>query len=438
MRKIRNGIAALLLANTAVFNLSSGSVVFSHDFNEETEYGYTEEVSSTFSTNYKKIKYDDAFKTHTTINISGAEYKQAILNNVNRVMGQNNISKSDQYVKLTGLKEITGQLKYTIKFNQPVKTLDLSKGISWSANPEVTLPPSSLKLLYVSNDTAKVEGIEFTFNIKWGEMLGVENECWLPLFESSLAVVPDLSIDITVPGLQFASKLPLNTSVTLYSSVESCTISAGDNLSILYTENSTDSDGYPVSTDKSARIDIDEQLTGLPRYSSSILIAEKREYANSGNSSQNKPSKPSIPSNSNNEIIVLRVYNPKTGEHLFTSNAAERSHLVDNGWKNEYCEWNTPSNSDSPIYRLCNPNTDDHHYTANKAEKDMLVQLGWRDEGVHFYSADKDNGIPVYRMYNPNTTGVGSHHYTSSKAECDALSNYGWNYEGIAWYGILK
>lgn len=68
----------------------------------------------------------------------------------------------------------------------------------------------------------------------------------------------------------------------------------------------------------------------------------------------------------------------------------------------------------------------------------MLVQLGWRYEGVHFYSAAKDEGIPVYRVYNPNATGVGSRHYTSSKSECDALASYGWDFEGIAWYGIEK
>ena len=64
-----------------------------------------------------------------------------------------------------------------------------------------------------------------------------------------------------------------------------------------------------------------------------------------------------------------------------------------------------------------------------------MTKLGWVYEGAALYAADEEV-VPVYRMYNPNATGVGSHHYTDSMGECNALQNFGWIYEGIAWYGL--
>ena len=68
------------------------------------------------------------------------------------------------------------------------------------------------------------------------------------------------------------------------------------------------------------------------------------------------------------------------------------------------------------------------------AERDELIAVGWLDEGVGWYSASADGGVPVYREYNPNEL-VRNHNYTADKDEHDYLVSIGWRDELIAWYG---
>ncbi|KFI47937.1 glycoside hydrolase family 25 protein [Bifidobacterium biavatii] len=82
-----------------------------------------------------------------------------------------------------------------------------------------------------------------------------------------------------------------------------------------------------------------------------------------------------------------------------------------------------------PVYRVYNPNSGLHHYTTSYDEVKMLVAQGWRYEDVSFYAAE--TGTPVYRLYNSHD---GNHHYTMSAGERDYLVAAGWNYEKIAWY----
>lgn len=316
-------------------------------------------------------------------------------------------------------------------------TFELPYGVSWNAS----------KTQWIEKDDNTI-GIQIVFDIDWGKVVGQEQEsCWLDIFEDSLSTLPDLNIGINIRGFKLANKLNLKSTFRIFSEVKSYSIKSADSngLSLEYTKQSTNEDEdiiyIPVLSKKP--VIMDTTITnGLPSKKAEIVIGKKRVRPNnSSNPSQNKPTIPSTPSqgpDSEDVVSILRLYNPNSGEHLFTSSPVERVQLVSIGWKNENCEWNTPSVSDNPIYRLYNPNNGDHHYTTNAAEKDMLVQVGWSYEGMPFYSARKDKGIPVYRLYNPNAAGVGSHHYTSSKEETDALQRYGWNYEGIAWYGILK
>lgn len=130
---------------------------------------------------------------------------------------------------------------------------------------------------------------------------------------------------------------------------------------------------------------------------------------------------------------MYRMYNPNTGEHFYTERRKEGNSLVDAGWEYEGNGWIAPKGGD-PVYRLYNEPAGDHHYTMSKRERDHLVKLGWRDEGIGWYSAPKDMGKPLYRLYNPNCTGSGSHHYTKSLKEVKMLEEIGWKNEGIAWY----
>ncbi len=136
-------------------------------------------------------------------------------------------------------------------------------------------------------------------------------------------------------------------------------------------------------------------------------------------------------------INIYRLYNPYSGEHLFTTNDWERQYLASIGWDDEGIAWTSPSSSGVPVYRLFNPYSGEHHYTSNLDERNYLIILGWLDEGIGWYSIDyHTKGTPIYRLFNPYISGIGAHHYTKNESERDYLRSLGWNYEGIGWYGI--
>lgn len=130
-----------------------------------------------------------------------------------------------------------------------------------------------------------------------------------------------------------------------------------------------------------------------------------------------------------NTVQMYRVYNPNSGEHFYTQNAAEKNNLVSKGWKYEGIGWNGPT-SGAPVYRLYNKNAGDHHYTLNVNEKNNLVSKGWKYEGISWYSGGSK---ALHRLYNPNAK-AGSHHYTLNTNEKNNLVKHGWRYEGLAWY----
>lgn len=132
---------------------------------------------------------------------------------------------------------------------------------------------------------------------------------------------------------------------------------------------------------------------------------------------------------------MYRVYNPNSGEHFYTSNKAEKDHLVNLGWKHEGIGWKAPTVSNYPVYRLYNANGGEHHYTMNVAEKNSLVKLGWKYEGIGWFSADPNdsNSVPLLREYNPNAFS-NNHNYTTNVNEHNWLVSLGWKDEGKAWY----
>lgn len=132
---------------------------------------------------------------------------------------------------------------------------------------------------------------------------------------------------------------------------------------------------------------------------------------------------------------MYRLYNPYSGEHLYTNDSKERDDLVKIGWRYESIGWTAP-NSGVRGYRLYNPYSGDHLYTLNASERDNLVKIGWRYEGVKYYS-DPKKATAIYRLFNPYTK-VGTHHYTTNQSEYNELVKYGWRQEGIAWYGLLS
>ena len=136
--------------------------------------------------------------------------------------------------------------------------------------------------------------------------------------------------------------------------------------------------------------------------------------------------------------VMYRLYNPNSGEHFYTADAAEQAYLVTVGWNYEGTAW-TAITEGTAVYRLYNKNSGEHHYTQNETERDMLKKLGWKYESIAWYTNDVECNEVVYRLYNPNTTAeteAGAHHYTMDEAEKDYLVSIGWAYEGISWNGL--
>jgi len=134
-------------------------------------------------------------------------------------------------------------------------------------------------------------------------------------------------------------------------------------------------------------------------------------------------------------VSVWRLYNPGSGDHLYTTSAEERQIVIEAGWRDEGVAFVAPSQKGDPVYRVYNPVVGGHHYTTSAAERDALVKGGWNDEGVAFLSADPDKGSPVRRLYNPNP-GTVCHLFTTSLTEASNVEAAGWNAEGIAFYAL--
>ena len=135
-------------------------------------------------------------------------------------------------------------------------------------------------------------------------------------------------------------------------------------------------------------------------------------------------------------VDMYRMYNPYSGEHLYTANAEEKDNLSRIGWQYEGVGWVAPKTSSIPVYRLYNPYSGDHLYTTDAQERNDLVKIGWRYEEIGWYSDDQQR-VPLYRQFNPYAL-VGTHNYTTSMEENDDLVKIGWKAEGIGWYGIAK
>lgn len=131
---------------------------------------------------------------------------------------------------------------------------------------------------------------------------------------------------------------------------------------------------------------------------------------------------------------VYRLYNLYSGQHFYTQSVSEANQLygiiVDEkgqpktaGWAYEGIAWIAPENGD-PVYRLYEPSTGQHVYTPDPAEKKSLAASGWNDEGIAWYSGGSH---PIYRIYNPKT---GEHLLTADREEHDALCGSGWICEG--------
>lgn len=129
------------------------------------------------------------------------------------------------------------------------------------------------------------------------------------------------------------------------------------------------------------------------------------------------------------ENEIYRVYNPRSGQRVYTGSTRERDGLVEAGWYDEGVAWTSLSSSQTPIYRLYSPHTGQHHYTINNAERTGLLQQNWKDEGIAGYS-DENGSVAVYRLYNSSDSST-AYVLTTSEEEKATLIASGFRDEGI-------
>lgn len=131
------------------------------------------------------------------------------------------------------------------------------------------------------------------------------------------------------------------------------------------------------------------------------------------------------------QVPLLRLYNPYSGEHLFTTNRYEASDLVFRGWRSERSDGLVNLKEGTPVFRLYNEWTGDHHYTTDTNEVNSCIKQGWTNEGIQFCS-DEDATTAVYSMYNPYATKF-YHLYTADAHEMAQMQADGWKQETVKW-----
>ena len=137
------------------------------------------------------------------------------------------------------------------------------------------------------------------------------------------------------------------------------------------------------------------------------------------------------------KIPVYRLYNPKNGEHLYTTDTNEVEVIYrTRGWGKEGIGWYT-TNTGTPVYRLYSPKFNNHLYTSDWNEMSIITaRYGWVFDNVInnvpqpvMYSS---GSVPIYRLYNPSLSD--QHHLTTDLNEYQIIPKWGWRQEGVAMY----
>lgn len=120
---------------------------------------------------------------------------------------------------------------------------------------------------------------------------------------------------------------------------------------------------------------------------------------------------------------IYRLYDERSGLHVFTADHNEASTLVGMGWKEEGCE--IKCGTLTQVHRLYNPYSGAHVQSVSVYEVGALVIQGWKYEGVSWKAPAA--GRPVYRLYNKHN---GDHMLLFEGEEMDSLIELGWSNDG--------
>ena len=128
---------------------------------------------------------------------------------------------------------------------------------------------------------------------------------------------------------------------------------------------------------------------------------------------------------------IFRLYNTRTGAHLYTRGEADRdkvlakySDFVDDDGDPAFFASLQPVCEFTPIYRLYNKRTGAHLYTIGETDRDKVLDkykdFVFDDNAPAFYARTtaKNGYTPIYRLYNTRT---GFHLYTRGEADRDKI-----------------
>ena len=122
---------------------------------------------------------------------------------------------------------------------------------------------------------------------------------------------------------------------------------------------------------------------------------------------------------------IYRLYNTRTGTHLYVRGAEERTKILKKWHDFEFTDGvpafyaSLTDNGKAPIYRLYNTKTGTQLYTRGDADRDKILDK-WRefeftDGKPAFYASLVDDGTtPIYRLYNTKTK---MHLYTTYRGD---------------------
>ena len=149
------------------------------------------------------------------------------------------------------------------------------------------------------------------------------------------------------------------------------------------------------------------------------------------------------PAPANTDYPVFQLFNGSNSE--WTTDSNTKNQLISQGYSLVGTPFSSPSplvevwapnQNQSIVFRLFNNRTGQHFWTANVSERDSLIIGGaYSYEGGAMNSQESTtNSAPVYRLFNNRT---GQHFCTASQAESNFLSSGGgYTYEGVAWNGF--
>ncbi len=137
------------------------------------------------------------------------------------------------------------------------------------------------------------------------------------------------------------------------------------------------------------------------------------------------------------ETPIFRLYNKKTGVHLYTRGEADRDKILTKWDDFEFTD-GAPAfyaslidDGTTPIYRLYNKRTGAQLYTRGVSDRDKILNkyhdFEFTDGAPAFYASLIDDGnTPIYRLYNTRT---GMQLYTRGIADKDKILNKYHNFE---------